>query len=163
MKRYFNKTMISGLLFLFFTFIVNAQWTQTNAIVKGRINSLLAYNDTVIVGSDSGIFFSINNGLSWISPETNPPCIRVSSFAKNCNTVIAGTLSNGIFLSIDNGFFWARSNTGLTDTLILVLTVNKNIFFAGTYHEGIFRSDDNGLSWTRSDSGIHPCSPWYLF
>ncbi len=75
-----------------------AQWVQTN-ISSGEVANCLAANSSqVFVGTEEGVFRSIDGGLTWSQTSGGLPDTTVYAIAINGSYVLAGT-GSGVFLS----------------------------------------------------------------
>ncbi len=72
-------------------------WSADSSGLK-NINCLLAANNLLFAGTDSnGVYFSVDNGLTWTSVSSGMPTnTRVWSLAATSNNIFAGT-SEGIW------------------------------------------------------------------
>lgn len=106
---------------------------------------LVEHQGRVFSGSDSAIYFSDDNGLSWtLSLNTG---VQVVEFATMDNTVFAVTYGGGCLKSEDNGNTWMQITNGLqTDTLTNILTVGERIFIGSRFY-GLYVSEDSGGNW----------------
>ena len=105
--------------------------------------------------TDSGIFLSANNGISWTTVNSGLANNTVSSLTVSGGNIFAGTVGSGIFLSTNNGTSWKAVNSGLpfTSTNIQSLAGNGSTIFAGT-DDGVYLSINNGTIWTAMNSGL---------
>jgi hypothetical protein len=101
---------------------------------------------TVGGGGLGGLFFSTNNGTSWLN--TNLTTKWVFSLQANGTGLFVGT-DDRVFHAISNGSSWAVANTssGINDARVLAL-MGENLY-AATGYMGIFRSTNNSTSWTK--------------
>ncbi len=132
---------------------LNVLTTVVPSVERTRRNTLLA-------GTDNGIFRSINNGADWTSANqglTNQFVACLTTFTTPSGQVtLAGTTGGGVFRSTDGGLLWTPSNraasaqggNSLEGRLInRVERVMGRFVFACT-SVGLFRSDDDGVSWS---------------
>src|ERR1039457_3859816 len=120
MKTCYN-TLLIILLILLRTQILFPQWTQTNGPGGGQVNCLTVCGNNIFAGSDGGVFFSSNDGISWNKANNGLANVTVQSFTVSGNSIFAGTKGNGIYLSTNNGAVWTQINNGLTMTNVLSL------------------------------------------
>jgi len=73
-------------------------------------------NDTLYISCGPSIFYSTNDGNTWIENIIN---CQIVSFYKNNNLMLVGTSSfgNGVLFSFDEGFNWTIKNKGIDTTL----------------------------------------------
>ncbi|MEE2629059.1 MAG: hypothetical protein VX670_11370, partial [Candidatus Latescibacterota bacterium] len=148
------------------------------ALLREQVNSLndqhlmhrtfavLAYGDTVWVGTSSGIGRSFDNGRSWknlkvrtdTSGQTLPDhiggnwvvALERQLMADGSSVIWAGTRAtdqerggiNSISFSRDNGATWTLTG----ETFAWDFAFTENQVWAGT-DDGLFASPDQGLSW----------------
>ncbi len=101
-----------------------------------------------------GLFFSNDEGNTWMNRGTGLPELEVFSFGfDSVGTVYAGTGSvDGLFFSNNNGLNW--NPTGFTKDVTSIATATNGNIFAATKGDGVFRSNDNGSSWTENNAGL---------
>ena len=146
-----NKFFIICLAVIFFTLVTKAQWQQTNGPYGGPISCFVFSGNNIFAGSPyGGVFFSADNGNSWISVNNGLTDIQITSLVVIGTNIFAGTSSSGVFLSTNDGGIWIPVNTGMTgyDLMITCLAINGTTIFAGTYN-GIFSSSNSGESWIK--------------
>ena len=129
-------------------------WTPSNAgIVPGsEILCFGKHSAGIFAGSDSLIYFSNNNGVSWTIVNNSGNAVFAFAFLND--TVFAATRGGGVLMSTDTGASWTGVNSGITTWSVLAIVAKGNLLFAGTENEGIFKSSNSGASWTPVDSGL---------
>ena len=66
----------------------------------------LAVSESVLfAGTDSGVFRSTDNGVSWAPCDSGLLKTQARIIEVNGSNLLAG-MSNGLFLSTDNGISW---------------------------------------------------------
>ncbi|MCC6837111.1 MAG: T9SS type A sorting domain-containing protein, partial [Bacteroidia bacterium] len=106
-------------------------------------NCISGASTSVIVGTDYGIYSSINNGVNWTTNSLQGAKVNTS--------LISGAFSfigtdQGFFYSTNNGSTWVSANDGLMNHLnINSLSVIDSIIFVGTEYGGIFSRSMNNL------------------
>ncbi len=119
-----------------------------------------AHTNIIYVGSDGGIYRSIDHGASWqlltgissFSSMVIDPTHPRSLYAAN----------GGVWHSGDGGAHWsALGGAGLpTGASVTVLAMDPKVpavLYAGLAHQGLWRSVDGGASWW--PDGLGPWSP----
>jgi len=96
-------------------------------------------NETFDSGSQSGMFFSLNNGESWEKRNTGLTNIFVESVINIGNLILTGT-EGGVFYSTDTGNNWNEFNNSLTNLSIKNLNINETSLYAST-NNSIFATD----------------------
>jgi hypothetical protein len=124
----------------------------------------LAANGTVIyesavLGINSYVNRSLNNGLSWGSADAGLPGSWVLAFLINGTTIFAGT-QNGVYLSKDSGSSWISDTNGMGLPLpvpfypwVYSFTMIGTNIFAGTTF-GVYLRTDSSSSWNLVISGL---------
>ncbi len=121
-------------------------------ILTGYVNALHSTPQrTLLAGTSTGIFRSVNHGKAWTNVSTTP--------ASTIRQLPNGTLyafrsfsASGIFRSTDDGLTWAEQKTGMGNTIVHSLAVAPNgDLFSGS-DAGLFRSTDAGSNWVRIDT-----------
>mgnify|MGYP001012706190 CR=1 FL=1 len=130
---------------------INAQWAQMNGPVSGSFNNIQVSGTNIwLSGQAGGIFFSSNQGNTWIGKGFSMR--RVNFVFLNGNSIFAAT-DIGVYKSTNNGNNW--NATTLTSQNILPFIVSAGIIFAGdAAGKGIFRSSNDGLSWDTVNNGL---------
>lgn len=149
------KTKLSIILFLCSCLSAMAQWTPTQGLYSGAVQSVIVSNGEIIAGTDI-IYKSADNGKTWqvsnygISGSVG----SIHSLAKSGTNLVAGT-DAGVFYSTDNGDTWTPCAG--TSSLSVWYMVNKGSnLFLSTAGAGVYKSTNNGVTWNSSSTGISP-------
>ncbi len=145
-----------------------------SGIPQMPITALAANGPLVFAGTDSGVYRSTDDGISWARTakiDTTYQGCQISAIASSGKLLFAATYLNKIFRSTDSGITWT-SSFDLNDTELLensgisTLRIIGSIILAGTFEDDfatdqspgcIWRSNDTGNTWSRSANGIfHP-------
>ncbi len=136
---------------LYITTDKGANWAETGKelLDKATINCITVSGATVWVGSDRGLFRSIDSGISWepISKLTR----NISALYTAGSDIYAATY-DGVFLSTDNGANWTLSNVGLKGTVYAFMASDSSLYAAG--NGGVYVTTNKGTSWKSIDSGL---------
>ncbi|MEO6426103.1 MAG: hypothetical protein ABIP40_11860, partial [Bacteroidia bacterium] len=122
-------------------------------------------NNTLLAGTELGIYKSLNDGVSW-----NPSNIGMVNFtvksilekntiskifaAADLNINTQDTTGCGVFVSNDGGASWTKTSAGMTDCRINCLTMDNSGNLYATYPGGVYRSTNNGVTWSAINSGL---------
>ena len=95
-------------------------WVQISntGLTDQFVNSFILLGANILAATQSGIFQTLLNTISWQPTNTGLLNIAIYSFLMIGNSIYAGT-SNGIYLSTDFGLNWLL--LGLTNTIISTL------------------------------------------
>jgi photosystem II stability/assembly factor-like uncharacterized protein len=106
--------------------------------------------DVVMVGTESGIFRSTNNGRAWREvdfPDDVGAVLALGvSTAGQQLVIYAGTETGALFCSQDGGYTWAQVASGIFENEISVLVASGNSVLAAS-HEQLMVSHNCGSTW----------------
>lgn len=116
---------------------------------------------TVFACTDSGVYASTDEGMSWSPSNTGlietTTKIAGSTLDENSLYVIA----SGLYKSTDGGSTWEEAQSGIVGIPISILVSPGSLdtLYAGTKAlgeegGGVFKSIDGGASWNASSSGL---------
>lgn len=112
--------------------------------IKGAL-TLVAQDDTLMLGTQAGLFRSTDGGESWASLGLSNEYIFTVVF--NGSDIYAGARS-GLYRSTDNGLTWIAVAEGLQQSTYTLLITPTVWLKTGYYSWGIYRSTDLGATWT---------------
>jgi hypothetical protein len=165
MKTKFTKILLVSLLALLGQSNVansQSQWVQTNTPPGGSVWAMETIGNNLFAGTASGgVYFSNDDGASWIQRNGAFPSMQVFSLVVSGTDIYAGTggsFGAGVYKSSDNGLNWTNVTPSTMNTFNAVrsLAVNGTNIFAGT-DGGIFMSLLSGISsssWSSFNTGL---------
>jgi photosystem II stability/assembly factor-like uncharacterized protein len=120
-------------------------WIALNTgLQRIKVFTLAASGSNLFVGTDSGLFLSIDQGSSW--KVTGLEKIPIHSLTASGLNLYAASDDGRIFHSIDNGKSWIISE--VSNISFRFLTASDANVYTGAY-SGIFHSANNGGNWSR--------------
>ncbi len=126
------------------------QWKQSiNGLSDLDVTALFANSVMSLAGTDTGVFYSSDNGAHWQISDLAGTTIH--AFAETGATLFAGT-NNGVYISANNGVNWELANSDMT-YYTTALAVYGGTIFAGA-SSGVMLSSDNGANWTSISKGF---------
>ena len=117
-----------------------------------------ANDETLFVGTESGIFHSTNGGRAWREVDLAMDLAPVLSLAISPDyardgTLLAGTESHGLFLSQDKGTTWrqvgAKAITEAVNAIVLSPSFSAQPDVLVLLGEALLISRNKGRSWSR--------------
>ena len=141
------------LLLSFFVFaycVLQAQWVQMNG--PSGVSTFTSNGSNLFAGGGAiGVYTSTDQGITWVSINSNLQDTSISCLAVSGTNLYAGTPS-GIYRSTNNGTHWVTASTGMPGYVQDIVVSTSNLF-AGTLF-GVFLSTDNGTSWIAKNNGL---------
>lgn len=168
MMKIIYKTILMCLITLLeFQNLSSQTWSPITGIA-GTVYCATDDNDGFLVGTDAGIFKSVDNGKTFSFFSKNFPSGRVIGLTKTGNNYLAYIHEEGLFLSTDNGNNWIKKMNAYR--LAFDDYDNGQKTFARTTNgisvfdaikDSMYSSSDNGLTWiskyiSRSTLNIFP-------
>ena len=92
-------------IIMFATYAVVAQWTQTyGPPAGGHIFTMTTDGSNIFAGAyGGGVYYSENNGESWIRVNTGLSGFHIVSLAANATRVFAGVNEGSVVVSANQG------------------------------------------------------------
>lgn len=130
-------------------------WTAINNGLTYKITRvILTVGSNIYAGTQSGVFFSSNNGDNWESIGLSN--IKVYSLLKIGSNLLAGT-TNGVFLYDAVGKTWLNMNQGFSIVpRIYCLFKSQNFILAGTEFQSVWRCATSDIVGINPVMGIIP-------
>jgi len=149
-----NDTIYVGTGWAGDIFYSTDQGVSWNPLVNGlatyEVNGIVELGDYLFAGTSSGVFMSMDGGLTWIEKNNGFPTSSkwVKALAGNSSSLYVVT--DGIYVSRDTGNTWTLADAASNDLYYTSLTVNDSIIFAGTSSTatGSYFSTDDGVTWS---------------
>jgi len=132
-----------------------ATWSQINPNMNvAFIWSLAVNQSTIYVGTEQGLFISLDNGLSWSAAGLSGFDIRSIVIDRTNNVVYAAAWGFGVYASTDGGSTWTNVNGNLLNVAANSLTINSNAeVFVATLGTGVYKKSYGATSWTKVNVG----------
>jgi photosystem II stability/assembly factor-like uncharacterized protein len=135
-------------------------WSKSDSGLPrdSRINALAATENSLLAGTDSGIFLTEDSGRTW-QKSTLPGLTfpRVISLSAAGNYAFAGT-EGAILSSTDGGRTWLTNQT-FPRRIIRSLLARDGAVYAGTDAGGVYKTTDLRTAssrWTQLSAGLPP-------
>jgi len=141
----------AAIIMSIFSFI-KTSYSQTSGPIASNVYSLAFSGSNILVGTESGILKSSDNGKTWL--QTSFYNQITQSICSNGKVFITSISFGGLYSSSDNGVTWEKLTGPKNFYMWSRLVSIGSVFFAGT-NKGLFTSEDNGQHWiqTSLDSG----------
>lgn len=112
---------------------------------------------SLVTGTHTGIYRSVNNGNSWTATNITGSSIRTKGYALHGGLLFAARevgSSIGSYRSADNGASWSPFSIQGTGNLpaITFFSDGANLW-AGTI-DGVWLSTNSGMDWSRKSNGL---------
>ena len=129
-------------------------WTAWNfGLIDRNVYALViapdfAHSRTMLVGTESGIFRSVNGGRGW--HEVDFPMDAAPVLSLGCvpnGRLFAGTERNGLLVSDDNGLSWQPVNLDSPTTAINAIAASAPATIWVLQEDKLLGSADNGRTW----------------
>jgi len=130
--------------------LANAQevyWSRTAGPEgRGTYNTIIRYaSDTFIVGTQSGVFISTDDGVGWNAAGLPTENITTLGHLRG-NYLFAGSQGGGCFRSGDFGQMWSKVMDNGAGWHSITTDGDSTVYIAG--YLSVARSKDMGSSWT---------------
>ena len=142
----------------------SAQWTRVAELPAADVFTVRATGDTLVAGTRTVAYVSIDGGVSWrasATPGTGVPVIQ-SVLVRN-GELYAGTVSQGVFVSHDLGQTWQGFNQGLVGGVlnsqldVSDLVARGDDLYASTFGAGVYVRNLAGAgSWSHFGEEFEP-------
>ncbi|MFA7418686.1 MAG: T9SS type A sorting domain-containing protein [Melioribacteraceae bacterium] len=137
--------------------IVQAQWKNVNGLYGKSINILYSIGNRILAGTNEGLFYSTDCGLSWNVENVIIGQNNIKSFSYNGKKLYAAG-SNKIYSSIDYGTTWNPENLQIDQNLYLRLIHAFDSKICIASGSGFMFSSDDGKSFSTRNDGLYSTS-----
>lgn len=156
-----NINSLSIIVLLLSSTLLHAQWNQINIPGADKLYDFDVNGQKIIVGSQSTIFQSQDDGMNWNSLSlgqiTIPPYDITGLKFTSENSIIATGFfltgnSQSIFKSYDNGLNWKITHQNnfsfnLPRAIYSLDFINNNVAYAAGLEYGILKTVNGGDTW----------------
>ncbi len=152
-ERLFIGTDFNG---LYLSTDFGETWEEVNPVFnRTRIYSVTGNFPELFVSTESGIYYSKNNGEDW-TPANNEFLRGVHCFTLlDQNNELYAATERGIFVSKDKGKRWNEINTGIKNTEVHLITSCRENLLGMNYQMGIYSTSDDGKNWKLLTDNIY--------
>lgn len=138
-----KKTILASTLLLLLHISSYGQWTQLPNLTRNVISVFIS-NNNLIAGTDTGIYYSSNNGGSWNAATGINT--TATSFAKGRNKLLVSSHEK-LWQSTNDGASWSALPTIYTFQDVNRIVIRDTHYIAGMKGAGLWYSTDYGTSW----------------
>ena len=124
-------------------------WSAVEGPGKGTIFHVAATDNALWVGTEQGLHFSADGGLTWTPSASGMYHPAVGAVATSGpSTLFAGTDRGGVYRSTDAGSSWSLSTSGISGSFeARSISASGQSVFAASYEAPLLHSGDGGGSW----------------
>ncbi len=130
---------------------------NTGMYQYGNIPKMLFKNDTIFVlqtvnstfGSESGVYFSANNGTSW-TKAANTGFVGAVDFSISGDYMYAAATNGGVYVSTNSAKNWTKMTSPAFpqyNTFNMIQAIGDTVYTTG--YNIIFKSLDKGMTWAQ--------------
>ena len=122
-------------------------WTRSGNGFASDItfmSGIAVSGNNIVAGSDQGIYYSTDDGSSWVLSNLNSG--YAEEIAATANYLYAEVPYHGVYRSSDNGITWSPSLIS-PDLSLTSITAQDNYVYTGLFQGHSFYSTDNGNNW----------------
>lgn len=142
-------------------------WNRVSSLAGFSMKGLVFTANRMLAATNKGVFYSVDNGISWTSSSQGFSSLDSTTYATNfiyklSNGRIITSTSSKSYYSDDEGHSWIASS--YSQQLVNIVETGSSLISSdGT---SIISSTDNGVSWqTISTTGISNfiLRDWYFY
>ena len=136
-------------------------WVRTSAGfpqgIEGFSQSIASADSTLLVGTTSSLFRSIDGGQTWTRSVDGLAGVSIRDHHANDGMLVA-VMQNSprVARSTDGGRSWRDGSTGISDDAMLrgAFAFDNDTLFVGSTRHGIYRSIDGGETFATHNVGV---------
>ncbi|MHC1708410.1 MAG: T9SS type A sorting domain-containing protein [Bacteroidales bacterium] len=138
-------------------------WQACNTGLGGATGSYLGIIEGKLFAStNSTLYSSVNNGLSWSPVLDYFPYLHVLSLSVVDSGIFTTLLNHGVYFSSDMGEHWCpRSFNSGFHSFDYKIVKKDSVLFLPT-DGGIFSSRNSGITWYPNNTGIPYCEVYTI-
>ena len=127
-------------------------FTKNESLSMNDISKCYGYNNVVYVETDSGLYESTDNGITFKQNKSIPTHTYIESIYAYNKVVYIGTFINGLYESTDNGKTFKQNTSIPKNAEIEDIQAFNNIIYVGTSENGLWESTDKGKTFAQNIS-----------
>lgn len=163
-KKYSSKKVILSSRFILIILFLSIKTAYTQNFWQQVANfnsspSCFSFDSTnnIFLGTlDQGVFFSSDNGASWVAKSNGLVDMNIYSIAYDISGyLLAGTFNHGVFISTNYGNQWTQSGLTIQNKIRAIAISQNHTYITGSDGNGIYRSTNYGLNWQKMNSPLN--------
>jgi photosystem II stability/assembly factor-like uncharacterized protein len=124
------------------------QWTQLPNLSQNII-SIYVSNNNLLAGTDSGTYYSSDNGDTWNT--SSGISTTAKSFSKDGNKLLVSSYEK-LLQSTNDGVSWSALPTIYTFQNVNNVLISNTNYLVGMNGSGVWFSEDKGSNWVQSST-----------
>jgi photosystem II stability/assembly factor-like uncharacterized protein len=129
-------------------------WSDITGNIKSdSITSILKYNDEIVISCGyQGLYYSKDNGTTWLAKKESPKDCIIFKMIKVDNRIVAYTYPFSILISDDTANTWRKIDITIKKKLYPseFAYKNGNLYLIGYWD--LWLSTDKGETWTKQNN-----------
>lgn len=113
----------------------SATWEASDSGIAGTVVAMVSKDSTCFAATDSGIFYSNDNGNLW---RTSCSVLGITHLIRDKENIFAA-IHNSILFSRDNGVTWYTLSGKLPPSWLMELSVHGEYLFAAFLRGSVYR------------------------
>ncbi|MCE3280837.1 MAG: hypothetical protein K0S44_3028 [Bacteroidetes bacterium] len=124
---------------------------QVNFPATGHVSHVAANGTKIYLSTDTGPYYSIDRGVTWVSLQGNLPASNQNAFTiyAEDNFLLLST-QYGFYRSVNNGVNWTQVGMSFGYMGYVMKVVRSGLYLVAAaqgIQGGLMRSSNNGVSW----------------